>query len=70
MFTFPYSPTQAFPHPLANIQQENMDESYTNFISYPLVELMTWTGLGDLVNDCRVNLLGLDPVSTIWAPNQ
>jgi hypothetical protein len=40
MFTFPYSPTQAFPHPLANIKSSNIDPSYTNFMSYPLVEMM------------------------------
>lgn len=40
MFTFPYSPTQQFPHPLANIKRTNVDTNYTNFISYPLVEMM------------------------------
>lgn len=40
MFTFPYSPTQAFPHPLANIKKSNVDANYTNFMSYPLVEMM------------------------------
>lgn len=40
MFTFPYSPTQAFPHPLANIKRSNVDTNYTNFMSYPLVEMM------------------------------
>lgn len=40
MFTFPYSPTQAFPHPLANIKKTNVDTNYTNFMSYPLVEMM------------------------------
>lgn len=40
MFTFPYSPTQKFPHPLANIKATNVDTNYTNFISYPLVEMM------------------------------
>ena len=40
MFTFPYSPTQAFPHPLANIRKSNVDPNYTNFMSYPLVEMM------------------------------
>jgi hypothetical protein len=44
MFTFPYSPTQAFPHPLANIKKTNVDPGYTNFMSYPLVEMMTWQG--------------------------
>ena len=40
MFTFPYSPTQQFPHPLANIKKSNVDANYANFISYPLVEMM------------------------------
>ncbi|KAG9243489.1 hypothetical protein BJ878DRAFT_510508 [Calycina marina] len=70
MFTFPYTPTQSFPHPLANIKQSNVDPGYTNFMSYPLVEMMTWQGLGDLVNDFRVRTLGLEPVSTLWAPGQ
>ncbi|POS86223.1 hypothetical protein EPUL_000395, partial [Erysiphe pulchra] len=70
MFTFPYTPTQAFPHPLANIKISNVDPGYTNFISYPLVEMMTWQGLGDLVNNFRVKSLGLEPVSTLWAPGQ
>ncbi|KAI1337885.1 hypothetical protein F5Y15DRAFT_147119 [Xylariaceae sp. FL0016] len=68
MFTFPYSPTQAFPHPLATIKKSNVDPGYTNFISYPLVEMMVWQGLGDLVNQFRTRTLGLDPVSTLWAP--
>lgn len=68
VFTFPYTPTQAFPHPLASIKKSNVDPGYTNFISYPLVEMMTWQGLGDLVNNFRVKTLNLDPVSTLWAP--
>jgi len=70
MFTFPWSPTQAFPHPLARIRQKssNVDPGYANFISYPLVEMMAWQGLGDLVNEFRTKTLGLDPVSTLWAP--
>ncbi|KAI9881599.1 MAG: hypothetical protein M1830_000163 [Pleopsidium flavum] len=70
MFTFPYTPTQQFPHPLANIKATNVDTNYTNFMSYPLVEMMTWQGLGDLVNRFRVKSLGLEPVSTLWAPGQ
>lgn len=40
MFTFPYTPTQQFPHPLANIKQSNIESNYANFMSYPLVEMM------------------------------
>lgn len=68
MFTFPYTPTQAFPHPLATIKTSNVDPGYTNFISYPMVEMMIWQGLGDLINNFRIKTLGLDPVSTLWAP--
>jgi hypothetical protein len=42
MFTFPYTPTQAFPHPLASVKRSNVDPGYTNWISYPLVEVC-WT---------------------------
>lgn len=71
MFTFPYSPTIQFPHPLANIKstKSNVDAGYVNFMSYALVEMMTWQGLGDLVNSFRVRTLGLEPVSSFWAPD-
>ncbi|MCJ1479192.1 hypothetical protein MMC13_007876 [Lambiella insularis] len=68
MFTMPWSPTQAFPHPLANIQSSNAEVSMTNFISYALVEMMTWQGLGDIINRFREKSLGLEPVSLMWAP--
>ncbi|KAG0128213.1 hypothetical protein HOY82DRAFT_622774 [Tuber indicum] len=68
MFTMPWSPTTAFPHPLANIQSSNAEGAVTNFLSYILVEMMTWQGLGDLVNKFRAKKLGLDPISTMWAP--
>lgn len=70
MFTFPYTPTQDFPHPLANIKKSNVDSNYTNYMSYPLVDLMTWQGLGDLVNKFRRETLDLEPMSTLWAPGQ
>lgn len=64
----PWSPTQSFPHPLANIQSSNADVNMTNFVSYALVEMMTWQGLGDVINRFRERALGLDPISLIWAP--
>jgi hypothetical protein len=39
-------------------------------MSYPLVEMMTWQGLGDLINRFRAKTLWLDEVSTLWAPGQ
>ncbi|KAF2689919.1 glycosyltransferase family 1 protein [Lentithecium fluviatile CBS 122367] len=68
MFTMPYSPTQAFPHPLANIQSSNADPQLTNYISYAMIELLSWQVLGDIINRFRAKCLGLDPVSTIWGP--
>ncbi|KAL2002776.1 hypothetical protein VTN02DRAFT_5994 [Thermoascus thermophilus] len=68
MFTMPWSPTQAFPHPLANIQSSNADVSVTNRMTYLLVEMMTWQGLGDIINKFRERNLGLEPVSIMWAP--
>jgi UDP:flavonoid glycosyltransferase YjiC (YdhE family) len=68
MFTMPWSPTQSFPHPLANIQSTNADPSMTNFITYALIDMMTWQGLGDVINRFRERSLNLEPVSIMWAP--
>ncbi|KIW95605.1 uncharacterized protein Z519_04190 [Cladophialophora bantiana CBS 173.52] len=68
MFTMPWSPTQSFPHPLANIISSNTDSSITNFVTYALVDMLTWQGLGDVINRFRERSLGLDPVSIMWAP--
>lgn len=64
----PWSPTQQFPHPLANIQSSNTDPTITNFMSYILVDMLTWQGLGDVTNKFRKDSLNLDPISIIWAP--
>ncbi|KAI2620457.1 glycosyltransferase family 1 protein [Hypoxylon sp. NC1633] len=68
MFTMPWSPTRAFPQPLANIQSSNTDPVTTNYISYALVEMMTWQGLGDVINRFRTKVLDLEPLSLLWAP--
>ncbi|SMY23427.1 unnamed protein product [Zymoseptoria tritici ST99CH_1A5] len=68
MFTMPYSPTQAFPHPLANIQSSNADTNLTNYISYALIEMLTWQGLGDIINRFRQRSLGLDDIAMLKAP--
>lgn len=44
MFTMPWSPTREFPHPLANIRSSSMDPSVNNYLSYSMVELLTWSG--------------------------
>ncbi|KAK3329728.1 glycosyltransferase family 28 domain-containing protein [Apodospora peruviana] len=68
MFTMPWSPTRAFAHPLANIESTNTDVVMTNYVSYALVEMMTWQGLGDVINRFRTKVLDLEPLSLIWAP--
>ncbi|KAI0966464.1 hypothetical protein F4678DRAFT_449497 [Xylaria arbuscula] len=68
MFTMPWSPTRAFPQPLANIQSSNTDPVTTNYLSYAMVEMMTWQGLGDVINRFRTKVLDLEPLALIWAP--
>lgn len=68
MFTMPWSPTQSFPHPLANIVSSNTDANMANFMTYALVDMLTWQGLGDVINRFRQRSLGLEPLSIMWAP--
>ena len=44
MFTMPWSPTKAFPHPLANLANASDDRGWANLMSHHLVEWMTWQG--------------------------
>ncbi|PVH67675.1 glycosyltransferase family 1 protein [Cadophora sp. DSE1049] len=68
MFTMPWSPTRAFPHPLANIQNGNADPRTANYLSYGLVDLMTWQGLSDVINLWRKKALDLEPVPAAAGP--
>ncbi|RDW75118.1 hypothetical protein BP6252_06260 [Coleophoma cylindrospora] len=68
MFTMPWSRTRAFPHPLANIQVTKADPSTTNFLSYGLVDTLTWQGLGDVVNHWRRHTLNLESVPPMVGP--
>lgn len=67
MFTMPWSPTTAFPHPLANISNGMKDPKLANYLSYMLVEVMTWQGLGDVINKWR-GRIGLEPVPNTEGP--
>jgi UDP:flavonoid glycosyltransferase YjiC (YdhE family) len=67
MFTMPWSPTTAFPHPLANISNGMKDPKLANYLSYLLVEVMTWQGLGDVINKWR-RRIGLEPVPNTEGP--
>jgi hypothetical protein len=59
----PWSPTHSFPHPLANVKSSNAEGSVTNEMSYTIVEMMTWQGLGGLINKFRIETLDLGYLS-------
>lgn len=44
MFTMPWSSTRAFPHPLANLNASSMRPTTANWVSYGVVEWLTWQG--------------------------
>ncbi|TGO82354.1 hypothetical protein BPOR_0852g00010 [Botrytis porri] len=69
MFTMPWSATRSFPHPLANIQSSDTDPKTANFLSYGLVDTMTWQGLGDVINHWRKKSLDLEPVPIMAGPH-
>ncbi len=59
----PWSPTREFPQPIANIKFSNATRNMTNELSYTLVDMMTWQGLGDIINKFRTETLDLGPLS-------
>jgi hypothetical protein len=63
--SMPWSPTYDFPHPIANIKSSNASRRMTNEMSYALVEMMTWQGLGDIINKFRKETLGLGELSQV-----
>ncbi|KAF9769538.1 hypothetical protein IL306_013040 [Fusarium sp. DS 682] len=85
MFTMPWTSTREFCHPLANLRANgsDMSASAANYVSYSLVEWMTWQGLGDIINawrgtldletipfsegPCLIETLGV-PVTYCWSP--
>jgi UDP:flavonoid glycosyltransferase YjiC (YdhE family) len=44
MFTMPWSSTRVFSHPLANIKYSSPDPGIPNYLSYGVVEFLTWQG--------------------------
>ncbi|RSL67384.1 hypothetical protein CEP51_012667 [Fusarium floridanum] len=67
MFTMPWSSTRAFPHPLANLKNAGSDPQLGNYISYSVVEWLTWQGLGDVINKWRKSI-DLEEVDMFDAP--
>ncbi|KAI4729882.1 UDP-Glycosyltransferase/glycogen phosphorylase [Aureobasidium sp. EXF-10728] len=67
MFTMPWSNTRAFPHPLANLTNVDGSHAAANYLSYHVVEWMTWQGLGDVINDWRESI-ELEPINFMDGP--
>ncbi|KAI9741719.1 MAG: hypothetical protein M1834_000104 [Cirrosporium novae-zelandiae] len=68
MFTMPWTSTRAFPHPLANIRSSTIDPKIANYVSYGVVEWMTWQGLGDVINKWR-KTMDLEPIPASEGPS-
>ncbi|KAK6205933.1 hypothetical protein LQW54_008126 [Pestalotiopsis sp. IQ-011] len=76
VFTMPWSSTGAFAPPLAGLtldakgkKKESKSTSSTNFVSYSVVNLLTWQGLGDIGNHWRVETLDLEAVPSTEGPH-
>ncbi|KAH7393778.1 hypothetical protein DE146DRAFT_660003 [Phaeosphaeria sp. MPI-PUGE-AT-0046c] len=66
VFTMPWSPTKAFHHPLAAMDYGDVDKPVANYFSFAVMELLTWQGLGDIINKFRLQTLKLDTISPMW----
>ncbi|KGO73227.1 UDP-glucuronosyl/UDP-glucosyltransferase [Penicillium italicum] len=67
MFTMPWTSTRSFPHPLANLKYSTTEPKMANYLSYGIVEWLTWQGLGDVMNDWRKSI-DLEPISATEGP--
>ncbi|KAL0059449.1 hypothetical protein AAF712_013793 [Marasmius tenuissimus] len=68
-FTMPWSPTTEFQHPLVNIQDSNAKKGMTNYLSYALADILTWQGIGDIVNKFRSRTLNLKSLNIRTGPS-
>ncbi|CAM4788250.1 unnamed protein product [Rotaria magnacalcarata] len=65
MFTMPWSPTSAFPHPFCRLNYGTGSSDRLNRLSYGVIELITWSGMRDLINEFREDTLQLPSLHTI-----
>lgn len=65
----PWSPTTAFKHPLVNVRKSNAESGLTNYLTYAFADMMTWQGLGDIINVFRTDTLGLEPLTQRSGPS-
>jgi sterol 3beta-glucosyltransferase len=61
IFTMPWTPTAAFPHPLARLDPDG-DRRVLNWLSYGVIDTLMWVGVADVVNAFRERTLGLPPM--------
>ena len=57
VFTMPWSPTEVFCHPLAAMKNTGADAKTANYLSFVLMELLTWQGF--VYHSSRVQLFAL-----------
>lgn len=60
MFTMPWSSTAAFPHPLVNLKNMDVKPGVAYYVSYAVVEWMTWQGYASSIPSPRTNLEAAD----------
>ncbi|KAL0569753.1 hypothetical protein V5O48_012214 [Marasmius crinis-equi] len=68
-FTMPWCPTTEFQHPLVNVQDSNAQKGMTNYLSYALADILTWQGIGDIVNKFRTRTLNLKDLNIRTGPS-
>ena len=61
IFTMPWTPTSAFPHPLTHLSPGE-HHPIRNWFSYGVVDVLMWAGVADLINHFRQRTLGLPPI--------
>ncbi|KAJ5759399.1 hypothetical protein N7520_006555, partial [Penicillium odoratum] len=67
MFTMPWSSTKSFPHPLSSLTADPEYKGLDCWVSYGVVEWLTWQGLADVVNNWRASI-DLGPIPTTEGP--
>ena len=60
-FTMPWTPTSEFCSPFINQDISNS----TNYYSYGAVDRAIWTGMKDIINEWRKDVLLIEPIHTL-----
>jgi hypothetical protein len=62
VFTMPFSPTSAFPHPLASMNYSGADAKTANYLSFIMMELLMWQGFVYMSCICALRVLSANMV--------